>query len=328
MKVNIKSQIKITKFIMEEVKCIICNKSAEIAIENFNGYKEGEGFNIYYCSYCNTSFIWPHVVDNKIYDYIYSQTDSVPGYNRYALYASEIKSKKNALDYLADKEAMYFAVKEILSQTNDKTIKILEVGSGLGYLTYAITQEGYDITGIDISNNAVKSAESKFGNHFICQDVYEYALDMAGKFDIVILTEVIEHVPDPDSFCNTLISLLKPQGKLIITTPNKSAHSQQEYWYTELPPVHLTWFSEKSFKIISEQKNLSISFFDFTSFNKNNLDITKFKYYDSYKKRNKIIPTLNNKGEVLKPKVLIADNTIGKFKTSLKFFLNGLLIPF
>lgn len=78
----------------ENIKCIVCSNNARIAIEDFKGYQEGENFKIYYCSSCNTSFTWPHVVDNKIYDYIYSQMDTVPGYNRYARYAEEITSKK------------------------------------------------------------------------------------------------------------------------------------------------------------------------------------------------------------------------------------------
>ncbi|MEO8416357.1 MAG: class I SAM-dependent methyltransferase, partial [Ginsengibacter sp.] len=296
------------------------------ALENFNGYSEGERFDIYYCSSCNTSFAWPHAVDSKIYDIIYSKPDIVPGYNRYALYAKEIISKKNALDYLADKEPMYYAVREILGQTN-KNVKILEVGSGLGYLTYGITQKRYDITGLDISQDAVKGAENQFGAHYVCGDVYQYALDNPATFDVVILTEVIEHLPDPVNFCDSLISLLRPGGRLIITTPNKSAYPQHEYWNTELPPVHLTWFSEDSFKMISKQKNLDLSFFDFTRFNKKHFDISGFKYYEWYIKRHKIIPTLSREGEVLQPKGLIDDTLIKKTKTDLKRFIRSIVEP-
>lgn len=311
---------------MKETKCIVCNESAKVGLENFNGYSEGERFDIYYCSSCNTSFAWPHAVDNKIYDIIYSKPEIVPGYNRYALYSKEIISKKNALDYLADKEPMYYAVREILGTTN-KNAKILEVGSGLGYLTYAITKKGYDITGLDISVDAVKRAKNQFGAHYVCGDVYKYALDNPATFDVVILTEVIEHLPDPVNFCNSLISLLKPGGKLIITTPNKSAYPQQEYWNTELPPVHLTWFSEESFKTISKQKNLDLLFFDFTRFNNKHLDIPGFRYYEWYMKRHKRVPTLSKDGKVLQPKTLIDDTLIEKIKTDLKRIVRSIVEP-
>lgn len=310
---------------VKEQECIVCKRPAKMALSNFNGYLEGEVFNIYYCSFCNTSFVWPHVVNERIYDNIYSKSEIVPGYNRYELYASTITKEKKALDYLADKEAMYFAVREILSQTKGSNKKILEVGSGLGYLTYAIAREGYDITGLDISDDAIRKAEKRFGKNYVCADVYNYALGNHRKFDWVILTEVIEHVPLPNSFCKALVSLLKPGGKLIISTPNKSAFPIREYWNTELPPVHLTWFSEESFKVISEQLELSVSFFDFTDFNKSHFDFTKYKYYESYNKRHKRVPTLNAEGAVLEPKSLIIENPFKKFKNNIWKFIKSIL---
>ncbi|MEO9021709.1 MAG: class I SAM-dependent methyltransferase [Ginsengibacter sp.] len=302
----------------EKIPCIICNNPAKLTLENFNGYIKEENFNVYYCPFCNTSFVWPHKVDNKIYDYIYSQADVTPGYNRYALYAEEIKTKKNALSYLSRKEAMYFAVKKILKLNSDKTQKILEVGSGLGYLTYAISQEGYDIKGLDISRDAVKKAELKFGSNYICQDVYQYALDNQEKFDLVILTEVVEHVPSPNEFFNILIKLIKPGGRLVISTPNKSAYPQNEFWNTELPPVHLTWFSEDSFKVISQQTGLAVTFFDFTDFNKRHFDFTKYKFYENYNRRHKRVPTLNSEGKVLEPFSLIVHNSFLRLATNMR----------
>lgn len=309
----------------EKPPCIICNKPAKLIIEDLDGYIKGEAFKIYYCSFCNTSFVWPHKVENKIYDYIYSQADITPGYNRYAMYAAKIKKRKEPLKYLAGKEAVYFAVQEILKQNLEKKQRVLEVGSGLGYLTYALDREGYNIIGLDISKEAVTKAEQQFGNNYVCEDVYQYAIDNEGKFDFVILTEVIEHVQDPVGFSDILIKLLKADGKLIISTPNKSAYPQNEYWNTELPPVHLTWFSEESFKIFSQQKGLSVSFFDFTDFNKNHLDYTKFKYYEFYNERHKKTPTLNSKGEVLMSKNLMTQNNFRKSVNYLRNFCKSIM---
>jgi SAM-dependent methyltransferase len=318
----------VLKFMKGEIKCIVCDHSARIAIEKLAGYQKGQEFEIYYCPSCNTSFAWPHEVDDKIYDHIYSQISVIPGYNRYAAYADDVAINKNGLEYLAGKEANYFSVKEILGQNTDKKNKILEVGSGLGYLTYAIYQQGYDITGLDISSDAVKESQRKFGNHYVCQDVYQYAMNNPEKFDIVILTEVIEHVQDPKGFCKVLISLLKAGGKLIITTPNKSAYSPEAYWETELPPVHLTWFSENSFKAIAENMGLKVSFFDFTGFNKKQFDISRFKFYNQFYKIKKREHILNEKGKVISPATLIENNETGYIKLALKKFIRQFFIYF
>lgn len=316
---------------MNTCECIICRKQAQKEIENFNGYIEGKTYDIYYCTFCNTSFAWPHIVDNLIYDYIYRDPEIIPGYFRYALYAKKIKSQKNALDYLADKEAMYYAVKKILHSCS-KNIKILEVGAGLGYLTYAIAKEGYDIKGLDISSDAVEKARNQFGDYFICEDVFKYGNERPSFFDLVILTEVIEHVPNPINFCKGLSKLLTPGGKLIISTPNKSAHASDQYWYTELPPVHLTWFSEDSFREIGRQIDFDVTFFDFTDFNKNHFDITNYKYATSYFKKRKIITTLKADGNPVHPILNTGSNILLKIKTlfkkTVRFILDPLVIRF
>jgi 2-polyprenyl-3-methyl-5-hydroxy-6-metoxy-1,4-benzoquinol methylase len=317
------------KFMPEEINCIICNHPANIQLENLEGYQEGETFTIYHCSSCNTSFAWPHVINENIYDKIYSHADIIPGYSRYTLYANEITSQKNPLDYLANKEAVYFSIKEILEKDVGKEARILEVGAGLGYLTYAIRKEGFNIVGLDISSDAVEQAKIKFGDYFICGDIYEFRNDNEGRFDVIILTEVIEHISDPAGFCDALLKLIKNDGQLIITTPNKSSFSSEEIWETELPPVHLTWLSETSFKSIAKQKNLSLSFFNFSDFNKTHIDVTRFIFYNQFYKIKNRAPVLDRNGKVIIPAPLRkAKGTKGKLKIAFKKYFKPFFIQF
>ena len=303
----------------EEINCIICNHPANLKFENLAGYQEGKMFTIYHCSSCDTSFAWPHVINNNIYDNIYSQANIVPGYNRYTLYANEITSQKNPLDYLANKEAVYFSIKEILENGVGRGARILEVGAGLGYLTYAIRRQGFNIVGLDISCDAVEQAKIRFGDYYICGDVYEFGKYNEERFDVIILTEVIEHIADPTGFCDALLKLLKSDGQLVITTPNKSSFFFEEIWETELPPVHLTWFSEISFKSIAKQKNLSLSFFNFSNFNKTHIDITRFIFYSQFYKIKNRTPVLDRDGKVIIPAPLRKPKGIkGKLKIIFK----------
>ncbi len=313
----------------EEIKCIICDHHVTIKLKNIEGYQEGETFTIYHCPYCDTSFAWPHIINEDIYDNIYSQANIIPGYSRYAVYANEIISKKNPLGYLANKEAVYFSIREILENNVAKEAQILEVGSGLGYLTYAIRERGFNIVGLDISSDAVEQAKKKFGDYFICEDIFQYVKNNEGRFDTIILTEVIEHISNPTGFCDTLLKLLKNGGQLIITTPNKSSFSSEEIWETELPPVHLTWFSETSFKILAEQKRLSILFFDFSRFNKTHIDITRFLFYDQFYKIKKREAVLNFDGKVRTPVVTNSSKgLLSMIKANFKKLLKPFIISF
>jgi len=91
---------------------------------------------------------------------------------------------------------------------------------------------------------------------------------------------------------------LKENGKIIITTPNKSYFSKKSIWRTDLPPIHLFWFSKRSFKKIAEICNLNYEFVDFSNYSpyKEN----KFFNYLSSRFRRFTLPKpfLNEKGEI------------------------------
>lgn len=264
-------------------KCKLCGSAETTYLGQVDGYQEGSQFEICYCSTCETNFVNTDNLDTSIYQLIYKNAADVPGYSRYFTFAKEIANQSQALDYLANKEAMYWAVKKVLME--DKKViapskaTLLEVGSGLGYLTYALDKEGYNIRGVDISSNAVEEAMKNFGNLFFCGNIFELDESYCNKYDYIILNEVIEHVPNPFDFIECLLKMLTGNGKLIVTTPNKSISIPKSIWDSELPPVHLFWFSEKSMYTVANKLNANVSFVDFSEFTKNNFDSMRFKYY-------------------------------------------------
>lgn len=254
------------------VKCLLCGNKAEIKQRSFPGYQEPDLFDIYHCPTCNTAFSFPVVETSKIYENIYKNGKIVTGYDRYWRYAEMVKNCKNPLASLSEAEETYWAVKEAISNivTDIKTTKILEIGSGLGYLTYSLIRANYDAIGIDISETAVRQAIKNFGNHFICTDLFEFARNNAEPFDVIVLTEVIEHINNPLDFIESIKKLLKQGGYAIITTPNKSLFPKDIIWATDLPPVHCWWFSEDSMNFIGKEKDLNIEFLNFRKYYQKN----------------------------------------------------------
>lgn len=248
--------------------CLICEKQTKLIHENFPGYQDGMLFNIHYCDSCITSFPMPRIETDKIYEAIYKNGEKVPGYNRYWEYFKTIKNQSNPLQYLANSEEAYWGIKTALEQLKeDKSkLKVLELGSGLGYLTYALRKENYNAVGIEISQEAVNQANNHFGKYYLCEDLFEYSKTNKETFDIVILTEVIEHIESPISFIEAIKELITPEGKIILTTPNRTLIPSNIIWATDLPPVHYWWFSEKSMNIIAKKLNLDISFIDFSKY--------------------------------------------------------------
>lgn len=199
------------------------------------------------------------------YNEIYSSNDE-DSYYRYATYSKILVNKHNPMSSLQYFEPAYFAVAECLRESGIKIgAKILEVGSGLGYLTYSLKESGFDVHGIDVSTYAIGLAKKVFGRElYTVSSVEEYGIEET--YDCVISTEVIEHVLDPDLFLSRLYSLLKPGGHIILTTPNKTFFPDEVIWESSLPPVHYWWFTEESIEFSANRIGLKATFVDFTEF--------------------------------------------------------------
>lgn len=279
-------------------ECLLCGGTSVLKHKTCPGYQEPLTFEIYHCENCNTSFSLPRVTDSKyIYDNIYNNASIIPGYNRYWRYSKAIKGHKNPLNFLSNAEDTYWGVNQALQLKvkNKKSTKILEVGSGLGYLTYALNKAGFDALGLDISKMAVQLANDNYGNYYVCEDLFDFAKKENNYFDIVILTEVIEHVNEPIAFIEKLLELLKPGGYLILTTPNKSFYPTDIIWDTENPPIHSWWFSETSISYIANKLNTKLEFIDFSNFYKDRYYICNLENLRSSTMR---MPILDTNGEV------------------------------
>lgn len=110
-----------------------------------------------------------------------------------------------------------------ISKKNLKKVTILDLGSGQGYNALILSQKlnlhniEFAITCVDIDKNQFK-LENQAYTTFVQANLNEDLL--IGKFDIVIGTEIIEHIENPYHFINLCISHLVQNGICYITTPN------------------------------------------------------------------------------------------------------------
>ena len=84
-----------------------------------------------------------------------------------------------------------------------------------------LAQQGYEVVGVEESESGVKLANQTFPNcRFIQGSIYDLPYSEIGdKFDIVISVEVIEHLFYPRELVRSAKKCLKPNGRLIMTTP-------------------------------------------------------------------------------------------------------------
>lgn len=99
--------------------------------------------------------------------------------------------------------------------------KFLEVGCGLGYFSNKASIIGAKVTGIDIGPELVKINKKKTpGGKFVVASASKLPFK-SNSFDIVLSTEVIEHVENQKRAMKEMLRVLRPGGLLVITTPNR-----------------------------------------------------------------------------------------------------------
>lgn len=235
-------------------KCPICDGQISFIFSNLPGYQEPLSFNVISCSVCGVSFVDPMKSDNHIYELIYRNSWRLPGYFEYSVYAEEVLRANDPLSYLEQASPVYLSISNYLKKKSSQHgLKILEIGSGMGYLTYAISKRGMNIVGIDLSQVVVDKARKRYGDLFMCGDIIKGLPDQVSLFDIIICTEVIEHVENPVVFLAAMRNFLTEGGELVMTTPNRHAFPKEAVWESDIPPVHLWWFTTKSLEILGKQ---------------------------------------------------------------------------
>ncbi len=106
----------------------------------------------------------------------------------------------------------------LIAEEIDDHSSILDIGCGNGELLAIIAEKKHycSLTGIDISREAVERTQKR-GIEAIEADIMKFKLENLGKFDYIIMSEIIEHLPNPERI---LLDLKKIAKKIIITTPN------------------------------------------------------------------------------------------------------------
>ena len=136
------------------------------------------------------------------------------------------RSKTFQQQYLTTKNYIIPFIQEKVDFSNG--INVLEIGCGEAGVLKAFLELGHRCTGIELSESRVELAKQyhkeayESGNiQFIARNIYDINVDkdLNEKFDLIILKDVIEHIPNQDVFMRKLKDFLKPDGKVFFGFP-------------------------------------------------------------------------------------------------------------
>jgi len=149
---------------------------------------------------------------------------------------------------LANKKGRYYYNLDLIE---GESLKILDYGCGWGFYSIELSSKGHQVTAIDFPNEIeiCNIAWDEMKNvTFSTQKIKELPNDY---FDVVLSSQVIEHVHNPGNYLHQINRVLKNDGKLIISTPN-----------TINPRFILPMFSPNFLSNIMQKNNKTLSSYE------------------------------------------------------------------
>lgn len=144
-------------------------------------------------------------------------------------------------------------------------MKILDIGCGVGTIDLYLANNGASVLGIDVSQNGIDIARKNSENLGLRKnlkfDIMNFPYQAPSeKYDIVICSEVLEHLVDDKNAVKKIFALLKPNGVVIASSPSVNSIL---YRFGKLKKFdkevgHLRRYDEKGFKSLFTSSGLRI----------------------------------------------------------------------
>ena len=250
------------------MNCPICNhsESKKMLIRNQEA-QSSEDRPAFMCGACKTIFAEDYLKD------------------RSNLYSENYAPWSDDSEHVADSKIRTFRsqLSLMMPYIAPEGKKLLDAGTAKGYLMAAAGQLGFDAYGFDISKSAIDSAKKAFKNKVFCGTI-EDANYKDGEFDIITMTDILEHLTDPHKFMKKAGQLVKTGGLLLIITPNSGSITRKilgKNWY-QFKEEHIIYYTKKGLAHLLKTQGFELVFA------KANTKTFSLKYTYEYVKKYKI----------------------------------------
>lgn len=150
--------------------------------------------------------------------------------------------------------------------------KLLEIGSGMGHLSYMLFSRGWEVSSLELSDAAKDWADKVFKLPTYTEKIEDFRQK---DFDAFVMVEVIEHLYDPLAALKHIKKLSTKNAMIFGTTPNiDSKHWETGEQDIYQPHDHIVLFSKSSLRQLLQKagyKKISIEYFGGGEKNDSNL---------------------------------------------------------
>jgi SAM-dependent methyltransferase len=275
--------ISVSDSLMRSSNCYLCNSPGQLLFQGLTDrlFAAGGIWNIKNCKNCQLAWIdpTPNAEDiPKLYE-TYFTHESENGRSRWSPFVERLKSGVLAGSYgyrvpehssrsaLIDRlvcsvePAREYMGGDIMWLPSNWCGDLLDVGCGSGEFLARMKALNWNVAGMEPDPKALDVAQARLGIS-VKSRLTEFS---SGQFDVITMNHVIEHLPDPIAVLRECKRLLKPSGRLLITTPNKASLGARWFgrnWVALEPPRHLMLFTNKSLRSCVERSDLTVESVD------------------------------------------------------------------
>jgi 2-polyprenyl-3-methyl-5-hydroxy-6-metoxy-1,4-benzoquinol methylase len=247
---------------MKETKCPLCREKKKtvycIARDNQNHDNEFNEFIIAECIGCGFLYLNP-----------------VPQPDEIALFYPKyywIGEKRKFIEKISPSlfSASYEKAKYVTKYK--KQGSILDVGCAEGFFLKHMKMQGWDVTGIDFSEQAISYGKKHLGLELYVGEVVKLERKIKRKFDVITLWATLEHVYDPLETVEAAKKLLTEDGILIYAVPNMGSIQAKifgKYWLHLDVPRHLCFFTPETARLLCDKTGLTIKEMSYQSIEHN-----------------------------------------------------------
>lgn len=227
------------------MNCAVCGRTSPAAKPKL----QKDGIDIWQCSYCGLAFWQPPegFRPEAAYDGSYfDDPEASHGYDDYGSLESSLRAT--------------FRRRIARLPPPHPGARLLDVGAAYGFSVAEGSRAGWRACGIEVSAAAARRARDVSGGRVALASVR--ACPFASEcFDAVTMWDVIEHLPDPHAGVRAVADLLRPGGRLVLTTGDAGsllARISGGRWHLYTLPEHLFFFTRRSLRVLLEEHGLRV----------------------------------------------------------------------